>query len=324
MKVPYETILRNLDCLFLSCPVSDQVHRLMGQALVRSQAKLNPFAVIIAGDSGLGKSAIVKAFANRHQAQDSPDQRQARIGYCELESASNVNDFTIKLLEALQIPFKYNFRLRPLRRILREGIKQMGINMLIIDESQHVIQHRTTKQQVNFVDEIKLLIGDTQIAIVLAGTPDVLEASSANDQLDRRACRPIILKQLNFADPQDQSQLYHTVAAMVDVCSPIEFPELLTDDALWRLYCASSGKKGQLAHIFAQVVADCDTDQRNYVTWEHLADAVGSAICTLPLNGENPFSPKFEERASTTAIAQILGMETPVYDRMMRKLGLKK
>lgn len=319
MTPDYDVILLNIENLFVPSALSEEAHYLMEQSLASSKAGITPDALIIAGDPGTGKTSIVKAFADQHLPFEIETGRQVPVAYCELEANSKVNDLTVNLLETLGIPFSYRARVRELRRVLRRGIKNLGLHMLIIDESQQVVENRSKGIQYQFIDEIKLLIGQTKLAIVLTGTPGLLQASVTNSQLDRRANKPLVLNSLNFAEPSDQKVLMETVGALVQVCEHVEFPDLLNEDTLWRLYFACSGNKGQLAHLFRQCILDCRSNQCPLVTYDALALATARAIKTLPLDGTNPFKDDFNLRPTKSAIKSVLGIEG-LAARAMRKL----
>lgn len=227
--------------------------------------------------------------------------------FCRLEANSSVNDLTVKLLEVLDVPLKYRTTVREKRKLLYRSLKNLRVRMIIFDESQQIIERRTDRVKYQFIDELKLLIDELNIAIVLVGLRSLLEVSTVNSQLERRSYPPLEFKPFDYSDPKSQTEFLQLVASYMQLCSPIEFPNLCSEALSWRLYCACLGRRGLLAGLFQQCVMDCRYAGRYGAGLPDLANAFNRVVPRLPKDLGNPFLDSFDITANKRTIGEILG-----------------
>lgn len=148
---------------------------------------------LIVADSGMGKSMVVKRFAERHRI---PDDRSASAAlvpvlYVSFAIAASPKGFLGRILEKLNAPYSPSSSAEVLYPIVLRLLRRIGLKVLIVDEIHHVLTGHVTRQT-EALAVLKLLGNDLGITIVGCGIESALSAMQVDTQMERRF-RPIAL-----------------------------------------------------------------------------------------------------------------------------------
>lgn len=144
--------------------------------------------LLLTGESGSGKSELAKYYVKNNPIEEHPDRTFMPVVHFELKSVDSPEQFLKALLIAIGDPqmglgcknkTEYYNRLVLL-------LVAIGVQLLILDEVQVIIEKRSEKVITGIADIFKDLIKDTNIPIVFMGMPWTQYLVDSNEQLKGR------------------------------------------------------------------------------------------------------------------------------------------
>ena len=144
--------------------------------------------VLITGESGSGKSELANYYINQTQVKPSPERTHIPVLHFELKAIASPREFLRALLVAIGDPqqgqgARNQGELYDRLVIL---LKTTGLELLILDEIQVIIERRSAKVVTGIADLFKDLIKDTGLPIVFMGMPWSHYLIDSNAQLRGR------------------------------------------------------------------------------------------------------------------------------------------
>jgi hypothetical protein len=178
--------------LYVSHPPAQYVERQIEQ-LIRLPRRIRMPGLFLCGDSGMGKTHLLRRIERRHpEYDDAETKRHIRpVLYVQVPAAPTVRSLRRTLIDEANIPF-LDHPSRPLpESILRRGLAAAGTQLIVLDEI-HNIEHMKWNQRVLLRDWVRCLSNSTQRPIVLSGTEEfesaILGESDGEPISDRTAC----------------------------------------------------------------------------------------------------------------------------------------
>jgi hypothetical protein len=172
--------------LYVSHPPAQQVERQIEQ-LIRLPRRIRMPGLFLCGDSGMGKTHLLRRVERRHPERDDPTtKRHLRpVLYVQVPAAPNVRTLRRTLIDEANIPY-LDHPTKPLpQSILRRGLAAAGTELIVLDEI-HNLEHVDGKQRIVLRDWVRCLSNETQRPIVLAGTEEFESAILADRQMASR------------------------------------------------------------------------------------------------------------------------------------------
>ena len=144
--------------------------------------------LLLTGESGSGKSQLAKYYLKKNPRIECDDRTHIPVLHFELKSISTPLEFLRQLLIAVGDP-QQGLGARNQSELYTRVVtlvKVTGIELLILDEIQVIIERRSAKVITGIADLFKDLIKDTKIPIVFMGMPWSEYLFDSNQQLKRR------------------------------------------------------------------------------------------------------------------------------------------
>ncbi|WP_108126756.1 TniB family NTP-binding protein [Saccharospirillum mangrovi] len=208
--------------------------------------------LLLTGESGSGKSAIAKHYLEKNPIVEEKDRKHIPVLHYELRTISTPQEFIRSLLIAVGDPQQgQNARnYSTLYDRLLVLLKVTGVELLILDEVQVIIERRSAKVVTGIADLFKDLIKDTQIPIVFMGMPWSSHLVDSNQQLKGRisyrfSIPPYRISSKPFRD--DYRRLLMMLSNAYEFDKKIALEE--TSISL-RIFCATSGNLRATANLF--------------------------------------------------------------------------
>lgn len=247
-----------------------------------------PTGITLIGEPGVGKSALLQDYAAGHGLTQSVEDgviiRTRAVLYVELDEAISVGpagDMTLLALMGDSAPQGARAR----RKILPDQLRLQQVELIILDETQHILEKGAAKTQAATRDWIKSLSKKTRIPVLLAGMKEINDIVDADDQL-----RPIMplrfsLPEYGYTTPEEK-KTYRSFLAKFDNSLPFDHPAHLGDpDRARRLYLATEGVLRPFCHILRHAAHLAIEDGAGCIRDHDLAHA-----CVLFSEfDENPF-----------------------------------
>ena len=256
--------------------------------------------VLLVAPSQSGKSKILNAYRRRHNTEDALERGKLPILMVTLKANQTTKglaqNILVRLEEELGIAtlWQRGNENQLLQRV-QTYIRAYGIELLILDEFQHLIHSERKEVAISVAETVKSFMNDGLVPVVMSGIEDAWRPIKANRQLQLRCIPPLVFNPIDAESPEEwelfgdflvgfQAEL-ERLGLIGDAVS------VLSDGAVAdKLYDACGGVIGELCSLLkdALYLALCADDDA--ITEHHLADAVDQKFLMEP-GRVNPFRP---------------------------------
>jgi len=249
--------------------------------------------LLILGPSGAGKTTLIADCINTmFKERDVPGQKLTAL-HVDMPNSPSKKSLASALLEKLNDPFAMARSHSAEAKFLRVVIllKNLGVEILIIDEAQHVIDSGRSSAY-EAADWIKDLMNRLQITVLLIGLKRTEGLLRANEQLRRRFSASVVYDRYSIDSADRYSQfgaLVHAIHGILPVAT-IEFGD---DEVMLRLYHATYGLMDYVMKILDRAVWLVQSKGLEGIDLSVLASAFRDEVWSLVPDSRNPFMPEF-------------------------------
>ncbi|MEC8811516.1 MAG: ATP-binding protein [Pseudomonadota bacterium] len=143
---------------------------------------------LITGESGSGKSELVKQYTKKYPRKELEEYTHIPVLYVKLRSPKSAKAFAEQILAAIGDPLegKGTKSKEKAFDLIRKLCLGCGVELIILDEVQTVIQNRSLGVIASISDWFKDLMIDTKVPVAMVGMPWCGGFVEENDQLDTR------------------------------------------------------------------------------------------------------------------------------------------
>lgn len=182
--------------------------------------------LLLYGDTGMGKTKIIRKFLRDHQAQfdNGTGVTSMPVVAMQMPAEPVERDVYSELLAALGAPGPIDGAAHRQKEICRGLLRTMGVRMLIIDEI-HAMLAGSFRQQRIFLNVIRFLANDLRVPLVCAGTDLARQALLTDPQLAERF---EALQLRRWTNDQHLTQLLASLATIL----PLRRPSALATTAI--------------------------------------------------------------------------------------------
>jgi len=236
-----EERLYKLEHIYVASPRINGILKEIENCRVDSKVAREPRSMLLIGETGAGKTTIIEKYLEKFPAFDTDERKVIPVFKSELPSKITPRALAQTMLSEMGDPDPDSGNEVALTRRLVKLIKETGVELIIIDEFQHLLKP-DCKKYMDFVSNwIKSLLNNAKVPILLAGTPDSESILATNAQLETRISLVEELKYYSWAEEPDRIE-YRQFLKMVDKALPFEKPANLQDpDRAIRFFAASVG-----------------------------------------------------------------------------------
>ena len=274
-------------------PRFKELHEKIRECQELSKLAGEPKCLSLDGQTGAGKSTLVRAYANAFPPVEMETGRKMPVFYLEVPASVTIKGLASTMLSRLGDPgahkgslWAFNDRLPPL-------IEKMGIEIIILDEFQHLIETRTNKVMRDVSDWLKSLIKQTGIPCVVVGiTGEVEVILRANPQLSRLFSHRETLEP--FAWDTSQPKTIQSFAKFIEYAEEAVGCKL-TDtiprlDLIYRIHYATDGVVGMIMNLMWTAMLRAKKHDQVVIELEDLEFAFIESIGKHLYQKTNPFT----------------------------------
>lgn len=258
--------------------------RLLGMEM-RGEQQL---AINIFERTGTGKSTLAqqyKLMCNLDAPAGTMPVCHARMG-----TSGTARDLMIAIMGEVQDGFATAGNEHSLRRRAMRALDEAGVQLLIIDETQHSGQKSGFSKEVTA--ELKIMLDTGRVPIVLLGTEKAVPMIASDRELSGRMFAPCRLSPLDM-DSDDDFAIWTGLLKGLDarlvsdgiLTQPVGLDEENLADALGE---ATEGIIGQLMRVMLTAVRNVARDERDVMTVDDVIKAVDSWSLELKFAKANP------------------------------------
>ncbi|MGN7160538.1 TniB family NTP-binding protein [Sphingomonas sp. SAFR-052] len=258
-------------------------------------------ALRILAPSGSGKTTTIKQYAQKVAARLTDAERSWRrpVVILSIHPKIKVKGWWLAVLSALgEEMYRPRDTEETVRRRAYEAIVRFGVEVLVIDESQHLAVG--TKMIGEVTDRLKRFLDDGIVPVVLMGTSDARTMLESNLQLSNRMIPPADIVPFAANDDKDRAELRGFLkrfdAAMVAngiMKEPAGLDDLLVSACLMQI---SSGVLGRIVNLLRVAVGRAYRRGARRIELCDLQAATASWAVRQAMVVENPFKSAGDEQ----------------------------
>jgi hypothetical protein len=272
-----------------------------------------PICIAVVGESRTGKSRVLEECFANHPPKRSPDGLCVPILRVKTPSKPTVKGLAELMLQSMGDP-RFHAGTENSKTIrLQTLMRNAGTRMVMIDEFQHFFDKGSRKVMYHVADWLKILVDDTNVALVVAGLPDCRAVLDQNEQLAGRFLSPILMPRFNWKIDDHREEFIGILSAFQEsIGARFDMPALDSEDMAFRCYCGTGGLIGYLTKFLRQAVWNALDGSRTTISLEDLANAHVQAVWVRSGLPEicSPFGRSFVAFPDEKLLARILSIGT--------------
>lgn len=211
--------------------------------------------LLLTGESGSGKSALAEYYVKNNPVVERDDETHIPVLHFELKAISTPLEFLRSLLVAIGDP-QQGMGARNQGELydrLVTLIGVTGVELLILDEIQVIIERRSAKVVTGIADIFKDLIKDTEIPIVFMGMPWSKYLVDSNQQLKRRISYRYVVPPYRISQKSERDNYRRLLKMLSDAYQISGEMKLEEISNTYRIFSATSGNLSATAGLIADV-----------------------------------------------------------------------
>lgn len=257
---------------WLVYPRAKQVLERLNQLLDHPRGTRMP-SLAIYGDSGMGKTMIMKRFRDQHPPSFSSLTGKLKTPVLAMEMTSRPGErrFYAELLTLLGAPQRPRADIAQMEQSAMRIMEAIGVQVLVIDEVHNILAGTYREQRI-VLNTLRFLSNRLQISLVCFGVNDAREAIGGDVQLARR------FEQFTLSRWAANEQ-FEILIALILRNTPLRQPSVLTAKSLRRMLQISEGITANLFHILNTLAIEAIESGQERITdaavgrWEPEFDA---------------------------------------------------
>ncbi|WP_368925588.1 TniB family NTP-binding protein, partial [Brevundimonas vancanneytii] len=164
--------------------------------------------VLLVAPSQSGKSKILNAYRRRHNTEEAREKGKLPILMVTLKANQTTKglaqNILVRLEEELGIAtlWQRGNENHLLQRV-QTYISAYGIELLILDEFQHLVHSERKEVAVSVAETVKGFMNDGLVPVVMSGIEEAWRPIRANRQLQLRCIPPLVLDPIDAESPEE-------------------------------------------------------------------------------------------------------------------------
>ena len=298
-----QVALERAEDTLIRYPRFRELHEDIKECQELSKIAGEPQCMSLEGPTGAGKTTLIKDYARQFPRYETRTGTRIPIFYLETPSPVTVKGLAQKMLEELGDPAAHKGNQPALNSRLIHFIKGCAVELVILDDFQHLIDSETEKILAKVSNWLKVLIKETGVPFLVIGIEGKVEVIlKANSQLSRLfAVRETLTSfQWDLANPDTIQEFADFIRATEEVVGlALPWQSDSDVDLLYRLYYATDGVIANIMNLMRgagrlarkQGVDRLEMEVLTTVFDKRLAKHLGKSINPFHVSPETPFNP---------------------------------
>ncbi|CAH2920026.1 MAG: hypothetical protein CPSOU_3563 [uncultured Paraburkholderia sp.] len=259
-----------------------------------------PGCLLIIGVSGSGKSTLRKEYAKHYPPRDTDEGTEIRVLHLELPAQPTIKNVAERILLEMGDPLFARGSAETMTARIVTLFKNCGVQLMILDEFQHFIDHSSEKIETKVADWLKHLINETKVPFVLMGLRRCARILQSNEQLRRRFSRQISLEPFSVSN-KPARRIFNGLILSFWKELPVPPSDELARDArmIEAIHFATFGLMGYVMMLMSVAVQIALEEERTEFDHGVLGRAFVEGIWPDAKESHNPFDHRFVNRPLT-------------------------
>lgn len=204
--------------------------------------------LLLVGDTNNGKTMLIRRFVELHPATPADLGSRRRVLLIQAPPVPDERRLYFAILDALHAPYSPSGLTAAKMMQVVTVLRKVGVRMLVIDEIHHLMAGHLEKQR-QFLNVLKYLSNELQIALVGVGIKDALRAVQTDPQLANRF-EPVALPRWTL------DREFRMLLMSFEQVLPLRNPSNLAGKELaTTLFSMSEGTIGEVANLLCTAAA---------------------------------------------------------------------
>lgn len=217
-------------------------------------------SIAIYGDSGMGKTMIMKRFRDQHPPSFDKSTGALTTPVLAMEMVSRPGErrFYGELLTLLGAPQSPRADITQMEQAALRIMDAIGVQVLVIDEVHNILAGTYREQRI-VLNTLRFLSNRLQISLVCFGVNDAREAIGGDVQLARR------FEQFTLSRWAANEE-FETLVASILRNTPLHRPSVLTPKSLRRILQITDGITANIFHMINSLAIEAVEDGSERIT----------------------------------------------------------
>jgi len=210
--------------------------------------------LFLKGETGVGKSTLLKGYAKSYPPYREDGVKKVPVLYSKVPVGATPKSLASSILLRLGDPvYDKGTETSLTNRLLQYIGKEMcAVELIIMDEFQHLIDRDTEKVLKKASDWLKSFSEDAAVPILICGMPESVNIFERNAQLDDRFSLRKEMKAFEY-ETEDEKFLFRSFMHNLDKALPFSSRSNLSDRVISdKIYYATMGKQRQIKKILVE------------------------------------------------------------------------
>lgn len=241
--------------MLIRYPRFEELYQSIQECLVLSRHAGEPHCMSLEGVTGAGKSTLIRAYLAAFPRYETETGSQIPIFYMPTPSPVTVKGMAASMLTAMGDPAAHRGALWSMNVRLIHFLKVCGVQLVILDDFQHLVDAQTNRVLREVSDWLKTLIKETNLPFLVTGIEGEVEPIlESNSQLSRLFAARERLTPFGWNPEQLETQqtfarFVHYAEQGVGLAFSEELPR---GEWLYRLHYATNGVVGNVMNLLRQ------------------------------------------------------------------------
>ncbi|MFO1444486.1 TniB family NTP-binding protein [Bacillus sp. Bva_UNVM-123] len=257
-----------------------------------SKGSVKPDSLFLSGEAGVGKSTVLEEYTSRFPRDIVNNNTVIPVLYSTVPVGATPKTVAARLLYSLGDPaYDKGTEISQTSRLLN-FIKKCKVELIIIDEFQHLLD-RDTKHVLNKASEwVKSFCDEAGVPIILCGFPESKKIFKFNSQLDRRFLTKLSMEGFRY-NTRDEQIEFRAFLKNIDDRLPFVDRSLLASKQLAdKFFYATNGLPSHLNKLLYEATGLAAKSGSDSIDENHLYDGFNKIdMSTRPFT-TNPFTLK--------------------------------
>ena len=260
--------IRQVKNIFVNYPQCQAIIDEIEQCRLLSPLGNEPDCLLVTGDAGSGKTTIIEHYCRAFTPVEEPERTVIPVVATIIPSPTTPKQVAQQLLNELGDPLAGRGNIGELGFRLTQLLINCRVQLIILDEFQHLIETDSEHVLSKVANWIKTLINLTKIPVILFGMPWSDYVLETDRQLNRRYSTHRHLKPFQIStDFNYYRQFLHSVEQALPLkCDP----HLADYEIAFRLFAASNGNIGKLMKLLRHTAITSIQRKQHTLTGESL------------------------------------------------------
>lgn len=276
-------------------PRFTEAMRILEESYLLSVESGKPRAIMVLGESGVGKSTLLAAFLANHPRQEARQKTIIPVLAVEVPAQPTIKSTADAILMKFNKMYVSGSAEAKTERI-KLLLKQCDVRCLILDEFQHIVDRGRTRMNAAVADWLKNLMNSSGISVMAFGLPQSANLLRYNEQLRRRFSSSITLSPWTLESEADFNEFRAVINAFERAIALNDVSNLYAEDIAKRIYFATDGKIGYLSRLLSSAMYKVLLAGETCIQRQHLHAAFREQIWADASEQTNPFSDEFQLR----------------------------